>query len=355
MKFSITLTLERPNASTSMADVIAHTIDMAQIAEEGGFEIVWVGEHHTIEANIGSAPFLILSEIAKNTSHVRLGTACIVAPYWNPIRLAGEAAFFDLISNGRLELGIGRGAYQYEFDRMAQGIPQKVGGEHLREIVPVLEALWAGDYAHEGKHWSFPVATSVPKPLQSQVPIWIAARDADTYRWALERGYGVHSWAITRPFSEVLTYRQRFDDALAESQWAGPRPRFMTMRHTYVNETSDGWRKATDALIRKNGQFENLFLNRGGVTNGFPDNIDLNALQHSNEYSPEMLRENLILGTPDEVIGKLRQYEEAGVDNFCYFTGYGLSPADEKRSLTLFAKEVVPVFAEKSSLKKAAG
>ena len=343
MKFSVSLTLDRRSDAEDMRDVIRHTLEMAQLAEQAGFGIVWVGEHHTIEANIGPAPFQMLTQIAEHTDHIRLGTACVVAPYWHPIKLAGEAAFFDQLCGGRLELGIGRGAYQYEFDRMAGGVPQKQGFAYMQELLPVMEALWAGDYAHEGAYWSFPKSTSVPKPFQNQIPIWIAARDPASYDWAVRQGYNIHSWAITRPFSEFLAYRQRFENAFAASNLT-QRPKFMTMRHTHVYDKPEGLKLAVDALIDRSGLFENLFKTDGGVENGFPLSHDVFSSSNSDEYATESLRQNLIFGSPAEVIAKLKLYEAAGVDDFCYYAGFGLSRAEQKRSLELFGREVIPAF-----------
>lgn len=343
MKFSVSLTLDRADPSVSMRDVIRHTTEMAQIADRNGFEIVWVGEHHTIEANIGPAPFQMLTHFANNTNDIRLGTACVVAPYWNPIKLAGETAFFDQLSNGRLELGIGRGAYQYEFDRMAGGIPQQQGVAYMQELVPVMKALWKGDTSHKGQYWSFPQATAAPKPKQKEIPIWIAARDPGTYNWAIANGLNIHCWPITRPFSELVSYRQRYDDALKASPQ--PRkPRFMAMRHAHVYEKDDGWRVAVEGVIKRNGLFESLFRNMGGVKNGFPESVNIFSLAHSGEFSEESLRENLIFGKPHEVVEKLKKYEAVGVDNFCYYAGFGVPYAEQKRSLELFGREVIPAF-----------
>src|SRR5207245_9098345 len=102
---------------------------------------------------------------AAHARRIRLGTAVITAPYWNPLRAAGEIALTDILTNGRLEVGFGRGAYQYEFGRMAGGMPQELGGGHLRELIAAVQKLWEGDYAHEGGVGRFPPAPAVPKPL----------------------------------------------------------------------------------------------------------------------------------------------------------------------------------------------
>ena len=110
--------MERIAPDTDMTEVERHTLEMVQMADAGGFHIVWAAEHHALEMTIAPNPFQILTWWAAHTDRIRLGTAVVVAPYWHPINVAGEAALLDLYSNGRLEFGIGAGAYQREIDRM---------------------------------------------------------------------------------------------------------------------------------------------------------------------------------------------------------------------------------------------
>src|SRR5690606_35423977 len=170
MKFAIAVNMERFSPGEDMRTIASRALELVRIAEQGGFEIAFAAEHHTIELTIAPNPFTLLTHWAAHTDRIRLGTATVVAPYWHPIRLAGEAALTDILCDGRLEFGIARGAFQYEFDRMAGGIQQQEGVAYLKEIVPVVKALWAGDYAHDGQYWSFPRSTSVPKPLQKPHP-----------------------------------------------------------------------------------------------------------------------------------------------------------------------------------------
>ena len=130
------------------------------MAEEGGFNIVWAAEHHALEMTIAPNPFSILTWWGAHTNKIRLGTAVAVAAYWHPIKLAGEAAFCDLVTGGRLEFGIGSGAYQREFDRMAPGLKQSDAWRYMQEMLPAVQKLWAGDYEHKGEFWQFPVSTS---------------------------------------------------------------------------------------------------------------------------------------------------------------------------------------------------
>jgi flavin-dependent trigonelline monooxygenase, oxygenase component len=344
MRFNLVINPERMTDATDMRDVMRHVTEMVQIADQGGFDIVWAAEHHAIEMTIAPGPFQLLAHFAANTSRIRLGTAVVVAPYWHPIKLAGEVGMIDLLSGGRFEFGIGKGAYQREFDRMAGGMHQNIGVPMMQEMLPLLKDLWKGDVEHDGEYWSFPSATACPKPIQEpHPPVWVAARDPGTFDWAIKTGCDIMTWALTRPFAEVEDYMGRFETALADNPGAR-RTRFMTMRHTGVYEKPGDSGPFVDAVIAQGGMFENLFRELAPVINGFPQTPDPSLLNNQADYTEENILANLIFGTPDDAIAKLKPYEALGVDYFCYNASYGLPMAEQKKSLKLFVDEVLPAF-----------
>ena len=343
MKFQIAINLERMDDSLDMRQVARHTVEMVQMADRANFTTVWAAEHHAMEMTIAPNPFQLLTWWGENTDRIRLGTAVAVAAYWHPIRLAGEAAMTDLLTGGRLEFGIGSGAYQREFDRMHPGLKQSDAWRYMQEMLPALRALWAGDYAHDGQFWSFPKATSVPKPLQKDVPIWIAARAPISYDFAVKNDCNIMAWPLTRPMSEAEAYMQRLQDAL-EAHPGARRPVMAMMRHTAVYEKPEDRDVPMAAARRQLGQFENLFKNLDDVVNGFPRPVSFESLENRDEYDPEMLAENLMFGTPEQVIAKLKRYEALGVDEFIYYASMGLGQKEQKRSLEMFCNEVMPAF-----------
>lgn len=117
------------------------------------------------------------------------------------------------------------------------------------------------------------------------------------------------------------------------------------MRHSAVYASERDWEKPVLAVQRQLGQFENLFRNLGDVENGFPRQIPLQELTSRDEYNAEMLSQNLLFGTPEQVIEKLKRYEALGVDEFIYSASMGYEPADQRESLELFCNEVMPAFA----------
>ncbi|MGC6530452.1 MAG: LLM class flavin-dependent oxidoreductase [Candidatus Puniceispirillaceae bacterium] len=344
MKFQLSINLERMDDSASMVDVRDHTLEMVKMADEAGFEIVWAAEHHALEMTIAPNPFQLMTWWAANTKNIRLGAGVVNAAYWHPINLAGEAAMIDLLSDGRLDFGIGSGAYQREFDRMKPGLDQKDGWRYMQEMLPIVKQLWAGDVEHNGEFWQFPTSTSVPKPVQDEVPIWVAARSPITFDYAVEHNCNIMSWPFTMPFSEAETYRTRLDEAIAKSgkEFTG---KWAMMRHTAVYENDTDKQMAIDAVRSVLAMFGNLMMKSGEVTNGFPGKVPLDSLEGNVRVDPDMLTENLMFGTPDEVIAKLKKYEGLGIDSYIYYASMGLDRECQKRSLKSFIDHVMPAFA----------
>lgn len=345
MKFHLAVNMERMDPSTDMRAVRDHTLEMVKMAEAGGFEIAWAAEHHALEMTIAPNPFQILTWWGEHCRRIRLGVAVANAAYWHPINLAGEAALLDLLSDGRLEFGIGSGAYQREFDRMKPGVDQKDGWRYMQEMLPVVRRLWQGDTEHDGEFWRFPAATSCPKPVQANVPVWVAARAPITFDYAVANGCNILSWPLTLPFSEAEAYRQRLDDAVAKHD-RGYDGVFAMMRHTAVYETEADRRAAMDAVRSVLGQFGNLMTGSGDVVNGFVERVPLEKLEGNVRVDPAMLEENLMFGAPETVVEKLRRYQALRVDAFIYYASMGLDMERQKRSLQLFIEKVTPAFRE---------
>jgi len=230
-----------------------------------------------------------------------------------------------------------------EFDRMNPGLLQTDGYKYMQEMLPAVLALWKGDYAHDGEYWKFPTSTSVPKPLQNDPRIWVAARSPITYDYAVANNANIMCWPFTRPHAEAELYKRQLDEAIAK-HGNQVDPIFALMRHTAVYENEADRDEAIKAITRVLGQFENLYRNLDDVKNGFPKEIPLHELEGREQYDPEMLEQNLMFGSPETVIDKVKIYEHLGVDEFIYYASMGLGHEAQKRSLKLFCDEVIPEF-----------
>ncbi|MFT5064584.1 MAG: alkanesulfonate monooxygenase SsuD [Reinekea sp.] len=343
MKFHIAINLERMDDTIDMRAVRDHTIEMIKMADKAGFEVAWAAEHHALEMTIAPNPFQIMTWWAGHTDNIRLGCGVANASYWHPINLAGEAAMVDLLSGGRLELGLGSGAYQREFDRMRPGLDQKDSHRYMQEMLPLVRELWKGDVEHNGENWQFPMATSCPKPVQDKVPMWVAARSPTTFDYAVANDCNVMCWPLTLPFSEAEKYKAQLDESIIKA--AGWNGTFALMRHTCVYETEEDRAATLSAVRNALGKFGNVMMKKGDVVNGFPESVPLDVLEGNARVDPTMLEENLTFGAPDTVIAKLRAYENLGVDAYIYYASMGLDMAVQKRSLQLFIDRVMPAFA----------
>ncbi|EBA04658.1 bacterial luciferase family protein [Rhodobacteraceae bacterium HTCC2150] len=342
MKFHIAINLERMDDTADMNAVQEHVIDMVKLADEAGFEIAWAAEHHALEMTIAPNPFQIMTWWATHTKNIRLGCGVANAAYWHPINIAGEAAMVDLISGGRMDFGLGSGAYQREFDRMHPGLDQKDSYHYVQEMLPLVKELWKGDVEHNGKHWQFPKSTSCPKPVQEDVPIWVAARSPITFDYAVQNNCNIMSWPLTMPFGEAEKYRDQLVEA--RQKFPGHTGRFAMMRHTAIYENEDDRAASISAIRNVLGQFGNLMMKRGDVVNGFPDPIPLEEMEGNVRVDPQMLEENLMFGSPEQVVEKLKMYQDLGVDAFIYYASMGLDMERQKRSFKLFCDKVKPAF-----------
>jgi alkanesulfonate monooxygenase SsuD/methylene tetrahydromethanopterin reductase-like flavin-dependent oxidoreductase (luciferase family) len=348
MRFSLFVHMERWDESVSHRECFENLTELALIAEAGGFSTVWIGEHHSMEYTISPSPMPQLAYLAARTSRIRLGAGTIIAPFWNPLRVAGETALLDVISNGRMEVGLARGAYQFEFDRLMGGMSAVDGGKHLREMVPAVRALWEGDYAHDGEVWQFPTSTSVPKPLQKPTPpMWIAARDISSHEFAVANGCNVMVTPLMKGDEEVEDLARKFDTAV-ENNPGVPRPDLMVLRHTHVHpaDEPEGWRRPAEGIQKFYRTFDAWFGNKTTPKNGFLEPSPAEKFADRPEFTPESLHRTAMIGTPEEVIERLRHYEALGVTEFSLWSDNSLTHEEKKRSLELFIEHVVPAFQE---------
>ncbi len=344
MRFSLFAHMERTAPGQTHAALFAELEQLVQIAEAGGMHAAWIGEHHGMEFTIAPNPFINIAYLGARTSRIRLGTGTIIAPFWHPIRLAGEAALADLACQGRLDLGIARGAYQFEYDRLLPGLDAVGAGRRMRELVPLVRRLWDGDVAHEGEFFSFPATTSVPKPVQQRLPIWLAARDPNSHQFAVAQGCNLQVTPLASGDAEVESLMQRFTEACA-SHPDMPRPEIMLLMHGYVAEDAADAAQAARELARFYCYFDAWFQNRRPIENGFVAPLSEAEVAAHPVNTPERMARNLVIGTPGTIIDRLKGYERMGYDQFSLWID-SLMPFERKRaSLERFIRDVMPAFA----------
>lgn len=344
MKFSLFVHMERLGPAQSHAELYREFLGLCEMADAGGMDAIWTGEHHGMDFTIAPNPFINIADLARRTKNVRLGTGTVVAPFWHPIKMAGEAAMTDIICNGRLDIGIARGAYSFEYQRLAGAMDAMTAGSHLREMVPALKGLWAGDFAMDGKHWKFPSTTSSPKPVQKpHPPIWVAARDPMSHDFAVANGCNVQVTPLHLGDGEVEVLMGRFKDACASHPEIA-KPKILLLMHGFVGADAADCMKAAEDLRKFYCYFGAWFKNELPVKQALIQELseaDMAAMPH---YNAAAMLKNTVTGTPDQVIARLKTYEALGYDEFSLWIDSGMTTERKKQSLRRFIDHVMPAF-----------
>ena len=310
-------------------DSFDETIRECERAEAAGFDSVWLGEHHNNPV-LYPAPLLGLAAIAARTSRVSLGTGVLLLPLYHPMCVAEEGAMVDMISGGRLILGVGAGYAPEEF--AAFGLSVKQRGSRLEEGAALVRRLWAEtDVTHHGRHFHVEGATVGPRPVQQPAPpIWFGAWTAPAIERAARLGdawLAGPSAALSELSSCVAAYRQRRAELGKE---AGTIAAF---RYVFVaGTTEEALETAGDSFIQA---YENMYFR-------WPHPV---IKRPAGELTIERLAENrIILGDPDTCVREISRFRrEIGLDHLvCRFSVPGISREASMASLDLFAREVMP-------------
>jgi alkanesulfonate monooxygenase SsuD/methylene tetrahydromethanopterin reductase-like flavin-dependent oxidoreductase (luciferase family) len=308
-----------------------------------GFDTVWLGEIHFIRAfSILADPLMVLAAAAQRTQRIRLGTAVTLLPLHSPIKIAEEAAICDILSNGRLEFGVGRGIARHY---AAYGIAPEESRARFDEALDFILAAWTREtISFDGKYFQARDLSLVPRPLQApHPPVRIAANSPDTFPFAASRRLPIFASPLINPPDKLKAglaiYRQGLpaghhgDTALAfPLHVAASREEARTQCEPGLMRFL---RVATEAALPP-----------------AQDSKSFEAFRQVRERMErvtfaDMDREMGVFGDPDYCVRRIRDLQqEYGFDEFIgYFNQGGMmDPALVQATMTLFAKEVMPHF-----------
>lgn len=335
------------------ARVYADTLDEIALADALGFDGVWLVEHHfTREYSHSSAPELMLAAASQRTRRLRLGHAVVVAPYHHPIRVAERAAALDLLSGGRLELGIGRGFSPAEYQVFSADM--RLSRDYVAETLAILRQAGQGPLDHRGRLFAFEGIEVLPKPLQKpHPPLWTAAVSPETFLWAAREGIGVLAgpfkpWFLIR--RDLAAYRRAWRAHRPESG-DGPElnPHFgMALGVLCLEDAAEARHRADEAFLWyykrlldlarpafDAGEASYAYYKRLGRLQGVLRRaLSLNLLERMGM---------VVVGDPDSCVRRFSRFREAGVDRLLLAVGAGVLPtAVVRRSLALMAERVLP-------------
>ncbi len=293
-----------------------------------GFHGNFLVEHHFSAMGQVSASLNLLSFLAARTSTIRLGTAVVVLPWHNPVFIAEQAATLDLLSGGRFDFGVGKGYRFNEFEGFR--IPIEEAGERFEEAMAVIRLAWAaeGRFSHRGKHWQFDDIVVEPAPTQQPYPpLWLAAGRPDSLRYAARQGYNLLLDQF-QTFEVMLERLAIYTEALGAAGRAGATQRVAVARALFISHDAEEREAAIDQRMKSQA-----------VMNAYGTSAD--ERRKSSMVSDGDLRkaaeEGVLLGTPEEIVARLKWLEARGV-------GYVVVTSRSVEELRIFAQEVMPAF-----------
>jgi alkanesulfonate monooxygenase SsuD/methylene tetrahydromethanopterin reductase-like flavin-dependent oxidoreductase (luciferase family) len=183
MEFGIFNLMGSREADKPTAQVFGEVAEQTRLADELGYTVAWFAEHHFSNYCLCASPLMMVAHCAAITRTIRLGTAVVVLPLYNPARLAAEIATADALSNGRLMLGVGAGYQPYEFERFGVDIARNL--EMTDEFCDVLDLAFRHDFfRYDGKHYRMPETHIPARPVQNPLPIYVAGHTPAMFRAA---------------------------------------------------------------------------------------------------------------------------------------------------------------------------
>ncbi len=189
MDFGLFNLLQHRDRSKSSHDLIQEALDHTRRAEELGFSRVWFAEHHFSNYSLVPSPLMMCAYAAAITKTIRVGSAVVILPLHAPARLIAEIAMVDALSGGRLDVGVGSGYQNYEFERLGADISKNKVMFH--EMLDMIElGLRQPHFSYDGEFYKQKKTAINVRPVQSpRPPIWIAGKDPDSHRRCARDGY----------------------------------------------------------------------------------------------------------------------------------------------------------------------
>ena len=304
-------------------------------AEELGFSSVFLVEHHFTGFGQVSASLNLLSYLAARTETIRLGTAVVVLPWHNPVLVAEEAATLDLLSNGRLDFGVGKGYRPYEFSGFC--VPPDESTARFDEAIDVIRQAWTtkGRFSYDGRWWHYDNIVVEPAPIQQpHPPFWMGAGSPESIRRAAREGYNLLLDQIA-PIDVIIERVRVFRE---ECQAVGRKYQPTMVGVTRGLQIVHNEEERKRAIVTRREVLKNIGdLARGPGAERY----------HHIKDDPDAfeLDDAPLLGTPEEIIARLKRLEAGGVENVLF-----AAPGASIAHLRTFAEEIMPAFDAKSSM-----
>jgi len=346
MEFSVQLSAYYPDKAYGGDRLYADMLEQAVLADRAGYDAVSITEHHLINILVMPAPLQFAVKIADATRRVKIMTSVAVLPLHDMRIFAGEVVCADIFTEGRLMLGVGRGAFGYEMDRL--GVPLAISREKFNESLDVLTSLLREEeVSWDGTFYKFDPLTIMPRPVRPGGPaIMMAVMVPEGIYHCTKRGFHIQTTPLSGDHRTMLEQVDAFNRGKAELGEDGRDLTLSLSRVAFVAKDAADRQAKIEAAYDYYSRFDNVFTGPGIVENGMIAPLP-------RKQTIEALAESLLICTPSEMVDKLEPYAEAGIDRVILNPNFGASQAETLDCLQCFAEEVMPQFSGRVSAEAA--
>ncbi len=364
MKFSLLYEMQKrkPWTESTNEDIYNEAIEQICLADRLGWDKVWMVEHHFLpEFSHSSRPEITLGYLAAKTTNIRIGHGVVLLPFQHPVKVAEGIAVLDILSNGRVEFGTGRGLSPLEMSGF--GISPADTRAMWEESLSIVPKMWKdGVFSHEGKYWNIPPRAIQPKPVQKpHPPIWMAGNQPDSFRIAGNKGLGMMALSIGYPerlAGAFAAYREAIKTCEPVSEVINNQCAAFTLG---LCGDENGPTRELAATAAKwyhglNREFARDFASDWGSLGNVPESYKYYAhlVEKGVDFKStiadltpdEMVQHGMIVGgDPQSCIQAVRNYEAMGADELIICMQMGNIPHEKiMRSIELMSTEVIPQF-----------
>lgn len=344
MDFNHFLTSYMPNTNIGSKIHFDNMLNESVIAEKLGYTTVSIPEHHLINILMMPSPLQMAVKIASITKKINITTGIVVLPLHDMRTYAGDVATADILTDGRLTLGVGRGAFPWEMKRL--GTPIEISKEKFTESLDVLQLLLKNkEVSYQGKFYNFDPLTIMPRPISNPVPMMVAAMNLESIKDAATRGFHVQSTVLSGTKDLLLSRVNAFKEGCEILGEKGKLLKLSMQRMAYLAKDDNDAKEKIKMAYEYYKRFDNMFTGPGKVKEGSVESLE-------REQSLEELKENLLICTLNEMIDKLSIYAETGVDEVILSSSFGQSHNDLIQSMYRIGENVIPYF-KKSNIQVA--
>lgn len=338
MDFCTHLSMDYKHKDYGGERIYADMLEQAVLADQIGFESISVTEHHLL--NLGMMPATLMSvvKLAAHTKRARIITAVAVLPLHDMRTYAGEVILADIFTEGRMILGMGRGAYAYEMARF--GVPMEETREKFDESVEVLQALLTREeVSWNGRYYKFDPLTIMPRPRRPGGPeMLIAALQPESIYGSAKRGFHILTTPLHGDRKHLEAQVNAFKRAKDELGEAGEHLTLTLSRAAFVAKSDADKRAKLEDANDFFSRFDNVFTGPGIVDNGM-------ARRLPRSQTMEELEAALLICGPQEMVDRLGEYEDLGIDRVSLTMNFGSPQGEILESTQAVADKVMPHFA----------